>query len=249
MDTDYPLAKPSIEAVVHEFLADATAARQKTDQDKKGALELFMECINSYGHQFLTPDELEVLDFHENQAAGKRLNFCQIFGTDKVPQNAPLFLGYYLIAKAMFDASEMEAGGCVVTEFCKWLGERKYLPTDQARQIEQRTRELTSVLGKAEIVNKMIWRLGERCPSGRERYLETAHRVISRIQGDALWLVGKDGEEIGPVGLPEGAAGLLELDWTICSALAKKGEKWHFSEVGNVYPDPNRGEYVLGENR
>jgi hypothetical protein len=92
------IAKPNIESVVAEFLNDPAAAQYETGEDKRGGLELFLESMNSYGHQFLTAEELKILDRYESLDDNERLDFSQVFGPDEIPQNVSLFVGYYVIA-------------------------------------------------------------------------------------------------------------------------------------------------------
>lgn len=61
--------------------------------------------------------------------------------------------------------------------------------------------------------------------------------TMTRVEEDSIWLERDDGKEIGPIALPKKAAQLLEPVWTINCALAKSRGRWHFAEVGNIYPD------------
>jgi hypothetical protein len=242
------VAKPSISDLVAEFLDDSAAAQQESHEDKKGVLALFIECMNLYGHQFLGAVELERLDRYEALKGTKRLDYCQIFGPDKVPQNAALFVGYYIIAKIMQDGKDMEDCARVVAAFCRWLGEKRYLPKKVAQEATERASKIGAVIAQSEEVNNMLWRQAQKSPSIREKYLQPGYRVVTRIEDDFVWLVGRDGQEIGPVLLPGGAAEKMEEGWTICSALLQVGARWHFAEVGNVYPDKDRGDYIVGGN-
>jgi hypothetical protein len=145
----------------------------------------------------------------------------------------------------MLEGDEMANCARVVAEFCRWLEEKKLLAEADASMAVERASKLALVLAQADHVNRLIWEESEKCPTAKQDYLSVGYRRITRIEDSAVWLLTENGIDIGPVVLPQEATQMLDINWTICSALAKSGDNWHFCEVGNVYPDEHRDEYVL----
>ena len=244
---DTKVANPNIYAVAVLFKDDVASSSEFSVDAMEASVELFTDCLNSYGHQFLTVDELAQLDHYESLKPPNRLNFCSVFGPDKIASCVPVFVGHYLIADIMLEGSEMAEAAGVIAEFCEWLGTKGYVPDAKAKTAQARALKLASRLEKADSLNRQIWEIGEKCSSQRDEFISANNWKIGRMEKDQIWLLSKDGLEIGPVFLPTEVSQHLEPNWTICSALAKVGTRWHFAEVGNLYPDENRDEYVYSQ--
>jgi hypothetical protein len=118
------IAAPTIEVVVKQFLKEAAIAKGVSKADKKGAIELFMDCMNGYGHQSLSKEENKLFDHHYDLEGKEHREFCQVFGPDKIVENVGEFVGYFLIRKVMMPGDEMGLTASVVvqvalrTRFC-----------------------------------------------------------------------------------------------------------------------------------
>lgn len=231
------IADPTIEAVVKLFIKDASAAKGVSKADKKGAAELFMNCMNSYAHQSLSEAEQELFDHYYDLDGKEHKDFCQVFGPDKISENVGEFVGYFLIRKVMMPGDQMAEAAAVVAELCKWLVEQNIVSIEDAQDAIEKAERAAKLLPRAEDANRIIWELAQKCPQDAQEYIEFGHMTMTRIEKDSVWLEGDDGQEIGPIALPKKAVQLLAPDWTINCALAKSRGKWHFAEVGNIYPD------------
>ena len=231
------IADPTIELVVKQFLKEATIAKGVSKADKKGAIELFMACMNGYGRQSLSKEENKLFDHYYALEGKEHREFCQVFGPDKIVENVGEFVGYFLIRKVMMPGDEMGLTAGVVAQFCKWLSEKGFVTEAQSNDGAERASRAARVLPRAEDANRLIWEQAEKCPKDTQDCIDFGYMTIKRIESGSVWLESDDGKEIGPVSLPKKAAQLLEPNWTINCALAKSRGKWCFAEVGNVYPD------------
>lgn len=231
------VADPSIEAILKQFIKDTAAAKGISKADKRGATELFMDCMNGYAHQSLSRDEEELFDQYYNLEGKDHKEFCQLFGPDKITENVGEFVGYFLIRKVMMPGDQMAEAATVVAELCKWLVEQNIVSTTDARDAIEKAERAAQQLPRAEDANRIIWELSQKCPHHAQEYIDFGYMTVTRIEKDAIWLEGDDGNEIGPVALPRKATQLLQPDWKVNCALAKSRGKWYFAEVGNVYPN------------
>ena len=231
------IANPTIEAVLKQFIKDTAAAKGISKADKKGATELFMNCMNGYAHQSLSRDEEKFFDRYYNLEGKDHKEFCQLFGPDKITENIGEFVGYFLIRKVMMPGDQMAEAATVVAELCKWLVEKNIVSAESAQDAIAKAERAAYQLPRAEDANRIIWELAQKCPQDAQEYVDLEYMTVKRIEEDSIWLEGDDGQEIGPVAVPKKAAKLLLPDWKVCCALAKSRGKWYFAEVGNVYPD------------
>ena len=231
------IANQTIDAVVRQFIQDKASAKGIRTQDKKGAAELFIHCLNAYGHQSLSREESKLFDRYCDLKGSSHKEFCQIFGPDRIAENVPEFVGYFLIRKVMMSGDQMAVAAKVVAELCKWLVAKNIVPGETIVEAIERAERAVEELPRAEDANRMIWEQAQKSPRRVRDYLDFGQLTFNRIEKDQAWVETEDGQEIGPVVLPKKAGPLLKPGWTINSALIEAGGKWYFQEVGNVYPD------------
>jgi hypothetical protein len=237
MSNLYQIAEPTIEQVSKQYFKDPSTSKEISKKDRKGATELFMSCMDSYGHQRLPKKQAELFEYFYDLEGKQHRDFCQIFGPEKIIENLGEFVGYYLISKVMLDADEMALAARVVADFCDWLAANGFITKANGKKGSARALRAAEMLPRAENANRLIWQIAQKCPQNVEEYFDYGQMTFKRFERDSAWLEADDGTEIGPVVLPNKAALLLKPNWTINCALAKSRGKWHFAEVGNVYPD------------
>ena len=196
-----------------------------------------MDSMNSYGHQSLSEEESKLFDHYYNLDGKQHREFCQIFGPDKIAENAGNFVGYYLIRKIMLPGDEMGEAASVVAKFLSWLCEKNIVPAQEIKEEIERAERAAKELPAAEDANQIIWQLAQKSLKNEEDYMDFGSLTIMRIEKGSLHFETESGETVGPVDVPKKAALLLKTGWTVNCALAKSNGKWHFAEVGNVYPD------------
>lgn len=230
------VADPTIEKVVARFLKESVSAANVSKADRKGALELFMGCMNGYAYQSLSKDENALFDHYYNLEGRNHKEFCQLFGPEKILENVGEFVGYYLIRKVMLPGDEMGTAAKAVSEFCTWLAKENIVPVTAASEAAALAASAAKVLPCAEDANRLIWQAAQKCPKSVQQVIEFGETTVKKIDKDGLWLESDNGIEIGPVVVQKEALMLLKAGWTINCALVKSAGKWHFCEVGNVYP-------------
>ncbi len=230
------VADPTIEDVAARFLKGRVSVTEVSKSDRKGALELFMGCMNGYAYQSLSKDESTLFEHYYDLEGKAHKEFCQIFGPEKIPENVGEFVGYYLIRKVMLPGDEMGMAAKAVSEFCTWLANENIVPAEAANQAAALAASAAKVLPCAEDANRLIWQVAQKCPKSVQQVIEFGETTVKKIDKDCLWLESHEGSDIGPVVLQKEALMLLKAGWTINCALVKSAGKWHFCEVGNVYP-------------
>lgn len=76
------IADPTIETVIRDFIKDPDAGKSLSKLDKKGSIELFINSINEFGHQWLSEEEEKLYEHYYNLEGKKHKEFSQIFVAD-----------------------------------------------------------------------------------------------------------------------------------------------------------------------
>lgn len=130
----------------------------------------------------------------------------------------------------------MSIAAKAVSELCIWLAAENIAPAVEAKKAAEQAERVAKLLPCAEDANRLIWEVAQKCPKSVEGFVDFGHMKIQKIENECLWLQSDEGSIIGPVVASKKALMLLKTGWTINCALTKSSGKWHFSEVGNVYP-------------
>src|SRR5512136_1435511 len=87
------VARPSIEEVLERFLKDQRKRlKPRTFHRYEEVIDLFQHCLNGYGHHDL--DRSSEVTLYERLYFQKNLEYCAIFGPDKIPPSLYNFLNY-----------------------------------------------------------------------------------------------------------------------------------------------------------
>ena len=93
-------ASHTIEQVFDEFLGDQRRRlRPRTLSKYEDVLGLLRDHLNGYAYQSLSTAEAALFDRNYNAPGDKHLEFCQLFGPDKIVANLGGFLGYFMNPK------------------------------------------------------------------------------------------------------------------------------------------------------
>ena len=61
--------------------------------------------------------------------------------------------------------------------------------------------------------------------------------TVTKVEAGRVWLSSWiDGEEYGPLRIPEEASRLIEDGWEISCALGRVRGRWQLVQMGNLYP-------------
>ncbi len=115
-------ASPTIEQVFDEFLGDQRRRlRPRTLSKYEDVLGLLRDHLNGYAYQSLSTAEAALFDRYYNAPGDKHLEFCQLFGPDKIVANLGGFLGYFMIRKVVAGQDLKRAAGTVTKKLSTWL--------------------------------------------------------------------------------------------------------------------------------
>ncbi len=240
------IASPTIEEVFGAFLADQRKRlKPKAYRQYEETIDLLRENLNGYAHQSLSKLERTLFEKHFDAVGGSHREFCQVFGPDKIPQEVPGFLTWYLIRKVVCDAAFTKAAARAAKELAQWLVEEGHVPQGETAEKIEEISVAAADLPRAE---KAAGLLSEACldwdgdPSELEDddYLDFDHFTVKKVEPGKLWLeycsTGPKYTTVGPITVPKAASKLLESGWEIACALAKIRGRWRIVEGATVYP-------------
>jgi hypothetical protein len=201
-------------------------------------LDHFRLCMDGYGHQWLSDDEARLFDreYNRDEDAG---SFCNLFGPEKILENADDFLGWFLTRKTMASKSTMEAAPAVLRELIQWLVDEGHVTSEAADGSAELLEQAGSLAGSAELAS-LLYELSESSPVDaliESQDWENEMAAISRVEGETIWLRNEaTGYEV-PLRVPDHVAEVAEPGWRISALnLGRTSEGWYLLEIGNVYP-------------
>ena len=239
------IAEPTIEKVLEEFLAETLKKlKPKTAAGYRDVIQLLKDYMNSYAYQSLTKAESALFEKHYNAEGSEHMEFCQIFGPDRIAENAGGFLGYFLIRKVMAGGDFKRLAGTVTKKLSKWLAGQGYISEEDAALGEEEGAAAARDLPKAEKAGNILYRAAENVVFNADEldeddYHDFDHYTIEKVEHGKLWLEVYDEKgkrTVGPIAVPKEATELLRKGWDISCAMARIRGKWRIVEVANVYP-------------
>ena len=144
-------ASHTIEQVFDEFLGDQRRRlRPRTLSKYEDVLGLLRDHLNGYAYQSLSTAEAALFDRYYNAPGDKHLEFCQLFGPDKIVANLGGFLGYFMIRKVVAGQDLKRAAGTVTKKLSTWLAAQGHVAEDEAQEGADLGAEAARDLPKAE---------------------------------------------------------------------------------------------------
>jgi hypothetical protein len=229
---------PTITEVLARFLAEQKQrVSPRTFAPYRDVVELLQHHLNGYGYESL--NELETRRFERARAtAGESApEFCDLFGPEHILPNLREFLSYFMIRKVMASRSLLQAAGSVTRRLAGWLAEQGYAEPQQAEAAAVQSAEAARKLPRAN-------QLASRLQAHAELQLGSAatdqiedHFRITRVEPGRIWLEGLiDGQERGPIQLPEALSRQCPVGWRLSGVIGRIGRRWQLIDVWNVYP-------------
>ncbi len=226
----------TINAVLQKFLdAQEQQLSARTFRQYDDVIELLMHCIKSYGYNYLDEREKELYDRLYKE---EEVEFCDIFGPEKILGNIDEFLDYFMIRKVMASKSLMKAAGIVTGKLVKWMEENGYADKEEAGYALETTSKVSKDLPVSIDIANL---LNEYCMNSYQgdasRTIED-YFLVEKIEQGNLWLYPiMSGEAtIGPVPVPEEITKKLECGWQMGLLLEKTKKGWRIRKVGDIYP-------------
>lgn len=229
------IAKPTIVAVLDEFVQEETAGLSVATQRKyRDIVELLTHSLNGYAYQYLDDTDTERYDRLYSE---EETEFCDIFGPEHILRNLDEFLSYFMVRKVMAGKDTLRAAGTVTKRLTAWLECKGYASPTASKAAAEMATKAAKLLPKAEECAQALDEFAQeqysRAPSG----LTFDHFRITKVEPGKLWLESIVSDlSLGPIAVPKAVTSKCELGWTISLGLRKERGKWVIAEVGNVYP-------------
>jgi hypothetical protein len=226
----------TIETVLDEFLDEQEARLSPATFRKYGSsVELLWMHLNGYGHEALSEAELERFQRALNED-GDEEAFCHIFGPEKIVEQIPQFLYWFMLRKVMARESDLRAAATTSRKLARWLVDRRYVSSASAELALEASDSARNDLPAADRLSSLLYEhaggfLGPEPPQDGARIVED-YLTIERTEPGVLWFEGG----LGPVQVPDEAAELAKPGWGLWGALACEKGRWRLLEHGIVYP-------------
>jgi hypothetical protein len=230
------IAQPTISEVLQQFLDEQRERlKPRTFARYEDVIDLLQTSLNGYAYQYLDEEESALFD----ELYDQDIEFCDIFGPDKVLVNVDEFLGYFMVRKVIAGQELLKAAGTVTKKLARWLQEKGYATAEEAEVAVEEGAEAARSLPKAEKLADLFYGFAHS-QSPEEMIEEFDDRfTIERIEPGKLWLSGwlpPSKGTIGPIAVPREITDLAEEGWAVTLWLGRTRRGWKILDVGNVYP-------------
>lgn len=134
-----------------------------------------------------------------------------------------------------------ESAGPVVLELLEWVETKGHIRPGRAlKEAKGLARAASQNLPRAEKLSTILYEVSRSEPLGpvvEDRDIDYDVVTISRVEPGRLRFRDPDGEEIGPLAVPEAASDLALHGWEVSAThFVRTARAWHLVELGNVYP-------------
>lgn len=230
------VSSPNLEDVFARFLkAQQKRLKPRTYRHYEEVIDLFRHCLNSYGYHEL--DNSSDIALYERLYFHKNLEFCVIFGPDKILPSLSNFLNYFMIRKVMASEALLQAAGTVTKKFLRWLEENGYIDHEQAFKGGRIAADASRELPAAERLARLLY---DYAQNHAPRYWTSElddYFTIEDIQPGVLLLSGTSTSDMVEVKVPKEITDHCKLGWQLNVLLGKTRNGWCILETGNVYPN------------
>ena len=229
------VSQPSIEEVLTLFLKEQQKRlKPRTFNRYEEVVDLLRHCLNGHGyHELDTSSEVAL---YEKLYFQKNLEFCFIFGPEKIVSSLPNFLNYFMIRKVMASEALLQAAGVVAKKLVKWLEENGFIGKEIADRVTRLAAEAARELPAAERLARLIY---EYAQTHAPRYWTAElddYFVIDQVHPGILILSGMATTGIVEVRVPKEITDHCRKGWQVNLLLGKTRNGWCILETGNVYP-------------
>lgn len=230
------VSHPSIDEVLALFLKDQQKRlKPRTFNKYEEVIDLLRHCLNGHGYHEL--DSSSDVALYEKLYFQKNLEFCFIFGPEKIASSLPNFLNYFMIRKVMASEALLQSAGVVAKKLAKWLEENGHIGKETANRIIRLAAEAARELPAAERLARLIY---EYAQSHAPRYWTAElddYFMIDQVHPGILILSGMATSGIVEVRVPKEITDHCRKGWQVNLLLGKTRNGWCILETGNVYPN------------
>jgi len=230
------IAQPTISEVLQEFLDEQRKRlKPRTFARYEDVIELLQHSINGYAYNSLDEEESALFDELYNE---QDIEFCDIFGPEKILDNVGEFLDYFMVRTVIAGKELLKAAGTVTKKLARWLEEKGYATTEEAEWAVETGAEASRSLPKAEELASLLYNFAHSQSPGKVLKRVDDQFLIKRVEPGKLWLSGWLSYKgtIGPIAVPHEITDLAEEGWVVMLWLGRTRRGWKILDVGNVYP-------------
>jgi hypothetical protein len=229
------IANPSVEDVFAKFLkGQQRRLSPRTYQRYEEVIDLLRHCLNGYGYHDL--DSSPEVALYEKYYFNKNLEFCVIFGPDKILPSLSHFLNYFMIRKVMASEGLLQASGTVTKKLIKWLEESGYVGKEEALKASRIAAEAARELPAAERLARLMYDYAQHhAPRYWTSELDD-YFTIDEVKPGLLFLSGMNTTGIVELRIPKEITDRCRVGWQVNLLLGKTRNGWCILETGNVYP-------------
>ncbi len=230
------IASPNITELLDEFLSEqAIRLKETTMRQYRVVVELIRHCLDSYGPNFLSDTEYHL---YEKLYRYKGLEFCSIFGADKIVAAIPTFLGEFMIRKVAASESLLKSSGTVTKKLVKWLAEQGYVGKARANKAIRFAAEASKVLPAAERLARLLYEYAHNhTPRFWSVEIDDFFTIEEVLPGRLILSSLSSEIEMVEIRLPDEILKHCQPGWHVNLLLGKTPRGWQIIETGNVYPD------------
>lgn len=229
------IAEPNIEEVLSAFLkSQQKRLKPRTYRRYAEVIDLLRHSLNGYGFNDL--DSSSDVALYEKLYFHKNLDFCIIFGPEKILPALSNFLNYFMIRKVMASEALLQAAGTVSKKLVRWMEEQGYVDAEQAGKACEIAAEAAKELPAAERLARLLY---EYSQTHAPRYWTSElddYFVIDEIQPGVLLLSGVSSGGSVEVHVPKEITDHCRVGWQVNLLLGMTRNGWSVLETGNVYP-------------
>jgi len=95
----------------------------------------------------------------------RELEFCAVFGPDKILKNLHTFLNFFMIRKVMASEELLRAAGTVTKKLALWLEEQDYVDERQVKSACSLASEAARELPAAERLARLLYEYARHMPA------------------------------------------------------------------------------------
>jgi len=231
MTKDISIADPTISQVLERFLEDQSMRLSPSTMRKyRYIIESLKDCLNSYAYDSLDEEESKLYD----QLYAEEIEFCDIFGSEKILPEISEFLGYYMVRKAAAGKDILRASGTVTKKLAKWLHAEGFVDAMDAQFAVEEGSDAIELLPKADGLSDMLYDLTERIPPDEIIEEVWDQFGITEVKPNGVTLSA--GEHKIPIKLPQEVIDRWDDRLEASLRLGRTKDGWHIIGTGNVYP-------------
>jgi len=230
------IAKPTIAEALDEFLGEEEGRLSaKTYRQYRDVLDLLQSCLNGYGWDSLGTEEEKLIERLRKAPGGKGLEFCDVFGPEKIVENFDEFLGYFMVRKVVAGKDLLRTAGTVTKKLAAWLAAKGFIEAEDAEEGEARGAKAARDLPDAQEISDLLEHACDLSATEAEEKRE-GHFMVTKVEPGSLWFEDMAGRACGPIRVPPEVSARCRFGWTISGIIGRAGGRWHFIETWNVYP-------------